>query len=94
MFYSYGEDMVLHLLNLLKCHMVLAINDKSVNDLLGSESKEIRKLLIRLIDLPLSQNMHEVSNSLCLEFSYLLNLEKILDQFCIIYDVKSLNLTL
>ena len=72
MFYSYGEEMVLHLLNLLKCHMVLAINDKSVNDLLGSESKEIRKLLIRLIDLPLSQNMHEVSTFLCLEFSYLL----------------------
>ena len=72
MFCSYGEDMVLHLLNLLKCHMVLAINDKSVNDLLGSESKEIRKLLIRLIDLPLSQKMHQVSTPLCLIFSWLL----------------------
>ena len=52
--------MVLHLLDLLKCHLVLAIKDKSVNDLLGKESKEIRKLLINLIDLPLSPRMHKV----------------------------------
>ena len=52
--------MVLCLLNLLKCHLVLAIKDKAVGDLLGEESKEIRKLLIKLIDLPLSDKLQQV----------------------------------
>ena len=55
--------MVLLLLDLLKCHLVLAIKDKSVNDLLEMESKEIRKLLIKLIDMPLTPKMQDVSTS-------------------------------
>ena len=62
---------MLHLLDLLKCHLVLAIKDKSLNDLLGTEAKEIRKLLIQLIDLPLSAKMHEVQ-SLAVNFCLLI----------------------
>lgn len=52
--------MVLLMLDLLKCHLVLAIKDKSINGLLNEEAKELRKLLIQLIDLPLSEKLHEV----------------------------------
>ena len=52
--------MVLSVLDLLKCHLVLAIKDISVGDLLEGEAKEIRRLLFRLIDLPLSAKVHQV----------------------------------
>lgn len=60
--FRFSEEMVLCLLNLLKCHLVLAIKDKAVGDLLGEESKEIRKLLIKLIDLPLSDKLQQVGS--------------------------------
>lgn len=52
--------MVLFVLDILKCHLVLAIKDKSMNDLLEEESTRIQKLLIQLVDLPLTDKMQKV----------------------------------
>eukprot|EP00794_Sanderia_malayensis_P009528 gene9528-10514_t len=57
---KFGEEFVLCLLNILKCHLILSVKDKSIGKIIdGKEAEQLSKLLIGLIDLHLPENIQQ-----------------------------------